>query len=370
MMLLVATFGFAQQVVQDFEDGGIGEKFGNSSAEITDDPETGGTKGKVAMLTSNPAGTVWQGVNINFITANKVDLTSDKTMSMDVYSTSAITIAPKVSAGDNGAPASTTSASHTGNGWETLTFTFNEGLDNTTTANGIYGAFVIYYNWDTDSNDFGTQDSRVFYVDNITGIAVVDTCINGIKDGDETDVDCGGSCGPCAGTELVTNGDFETGTSTPWTGNAVNPQLQGSNYVNQADVEAPGPNGAFDVNISQEIDLRSGKTYLLTFDAFTDASTGTRSMIAGLGQTGAPFDSVTFLPELTSTPQTFSRQLTIGYGDDVTDRVFFDMAAEVGFVFIDNVSVIEVQSTCNNGTQDGDETGVDCGGSCAPCIRL
>ena len=169
-----------------------------------------------------------------------------------------------------------------------------------------------------------------------------------------------------AQAELVTNGDFETGTGTPWTGNAVNPILQGSNYVNQADVQAAGD--AFAVNISQEIILESGKTYLLTFDAFTDASTGTRSMIAGLGQTGAPFDSVTFLPELTSTTQTFSRQLTIGYGDDVTDRVLFDMGAEVGFVFIDNVSVIEVQSTCNNGTQDGDETGVDCGGSCAPCI--
>jgi hypothetical protein len=122
------------------------------------------------MLSSNPAGTVWQGININ-LTQN-VRLTTDKTMSMDVYSTSPITIAPKVIGGLAGAPDSTTRVSHTGSGWETLTFTFNLGLDGTTTANGDYSAFVIYYNWNTAGNTFGTQDSRVFYVDNIKGNGV------------------------------------------------------------------------------------------------------------------------------------------------------------------------------------------------------
>lgn len=171
MMLLTVTFGFSQQeVVQDFEDGGLGEPFGEASASIVDDPETGGTRGQVAMLTSNPAGTVWQGINISLL--NNVELTTDKTMTLDVYSTTAISIAPKVISGVNGAPDSTGSVSHTGSGWETLTVTFDQGLDNTTTADGVYAAFVIYYNWDTNANNFGTQDSRVFYVDNISGIAV------------------------------------------------------------------------------------------------------------------------------------------------------------------------------------------------------
>lgn len=43
------------------------------------------------------------------------------------------------------------------------------------------------------------------------------------------------------------------------------------------------------------------------------------------------------------------------------------MGAAVGFVGIDNVSLIEVVATCNDGIQNGDETGVDCGGSCLPC---
>lgn len=170
MMLLMVTYGFSQDVLQDFEDGGLGATFGGSSAAIVADPETGGTRGQVAMLTSNPGGEVWQGINISLL--QNVELTTDKTMTLDVYSTTAISIAPKVISSVDGGSDSTAAVSHTGSGWETLTVTFNEGLDNTVTANGVYSAFVIYYNWNTGTNNFGTQDSRVFYVDNISGTAV------------------------------------------------------------------------------------------------------------------------------------------------------------------------------------------------------
>jgi hypothetical protein len=198
MMLLMVTFGFAQQeVLQDFEEGGLGSPFGGAAAALVQDPEAGGTRGQVAELTSDPGGQVFQGINMTFSPGIQVELTSDKSMEMDVYSLEPITIAPKVVGGVDGAPDSTTSASHTGSGWETLSFTFTDGFDNTTTANGIYSAFVIYYNWDSNTNGFGTPDDRVFYVDNISGIAFEDTCSNGVQDGDETGVDCGGSCGPC-----------------------------------------------------------------------------------------------------------------------------------------------------------------------------
>ncbi|MBX9808492.1 MAG: T9SS type A sorting domain-containing protein [Flavobacteriaceae bacterium] len=166
--LMITSLGFAQQVlIQDFEAGGLAGVFGSAAAALAPNPSG---SSQVAMLSSSPAGTVWQGTNIS-LTQN-VRLTTDKTMSMDVYSTTPITIAPKVLGGLAGAPASTTKVQHTGTGWETLTFTFNLGLDGTTTANGDYSAFVIYYNWNTAANNFGTQDSRVFYVDNIKGIGV------------------------------------------------------------------------------------------------------------------------------------------------------------------------------------------------------
>ena len=165
---LITSVGFSQQViVQDFEAGGLGDPFGGSAAALAPNPSG---PGQVAMLTSSPGGTVWQGINIS-LTQN-VRLTTDKTMTMDVYSTTPITIAPKVIGGLAGAPDSTTRVQHTGSGWETLTFTFDLALDSSSIANGDYSAFVIYYNWNTANNNFGTQDSRVFYVDNIKGIGV------------------------------------------------------------------------------------------------------------------------------------------------------------------------------------------------------
>jgi len=146
---------------------------------------------------------------------------------------------------------------------------------------------------------------------------------------------------------LVTNGDFQTGAASPWYGNAANVvDLGAGNFVNQANVTAAG--NAYDVNLSQEIVLVNGKTYKLTFDAFTDATTGSRTILAGLGQTGAPYAALTSTPTLTSTLQTFSYDITINYGDAVTDRVLFDMGAATGFVFIDNVSVVEVLPLIQN----------------------
>jgi len=169
---------------------------------------------------------------------------------------------------------------------------------------------------------------------------------------------------------LVTNGDFQTGTAAPWYNNAANVvdldvNLSGV-YVNQANVTASGP--AYQVNLSQNILLNNGSTYLLKFDAFTDAITNSRTMIVGLGQNASPWIALTSTVTLSPTPQTFTFQYTINYGDAVGDRVIFDMGAAIGYVFIDNVSVTQVVNTCNNGVQDGDETGIDCGGSCTACV--
>lgn len=168
-------------------------------------------------------------------------------------------------------------------------------------------------------------------------------------------------------SQIVTNGNFQTGNAVPWTGNAANVvDLGGMNYVNQATVAVAGE--PYFTNLSQNVVLTNGITYELKFDAFTDAVTGSRNMIVGLGQNASPFIALTSTTTLISTSQTFTYQYTINYGESVGDRVIFDMGAATGFVFIDNVSVTQVVNTCSNGVQDGNETGIDCGGSCTPCI--
>ncbi|WP_299126793.1 T9SS type A sorting domain-containing protein [uncultured Winogradskyella sp.] len=180
--------------------------------------------------------------------------------------------------------------------------------------------------------------------------------------------------------ELITNGDFQTGMAGDWYSGGENQPIEivdlgGGEFVFQANVASV--TDAWRVNLSQLVDLEDNTTYDLTFDAFTDTATGTRTMTTTLGQAGAPFGA-TMSEELTltDTPQTFNFSITTTFdtantaSDNPGSRLIFDMGADTGFVFIDNVSLVLSNSSCNNnGMMDGDETGVDCGGSnCAPCV--
>jgi hypothetical protein len=201
--LLMVSVGFSQQsVIQDFEAAGsLGDPFGGAASEVVADPENGGTRGQVAKLTG-VAGEVWQGANINI--ASNYFLISDKTITMDVYSETAITFAPKAQGGVNGAPDSVSSVDHSGSGWETLTVTFDKTLDGKSVANGEYAQLAVHYFWDTNANSFGTSSARVFYLDNITAITVAptETCSDGVKNQDETGIDCGGTCDACPEIKL------------------------------------------------------------------------------------------------------------------------------------------------------------------------
>ena len=77
--------------------------------------------------------------------------------------------------------------------------------------------------------------------------------------------------------ELLENGDFETGDSTGWIGNAANVVTEGGNSYNSTNVDEAG--NPYDVNLSQVESMTSGQTYQLTFDAWSD---GNRTIIAGI----------------------------------------------------------------------------------------
>lgn len=137
---------------------------------------------------------------------------------------------------------------------------------------------------------------------------------------------------------LLANGDFETGDATGWFGNAANVVNQGGNFVNEANILTAG--APFNVNLSQVVPMTNGTTYTFTFDAYTDSATGSRTILAGIGLNEAPWTAVTEQVTLTDTPQTFSFSLTANF-ESANSRVLFDMGAETGFVFIDNVSLFE-----------------------------
>jgi hypothetical protein len=204
IVLMITSLGFSQDLLLGFETGEsggvLGGPFGGMAAP-TVLTGTGTNTTKVLQIIGNTATDVWQGSN--FTLSKNVRLTTSKTMTMDVKSDSPITFLAKVNGGISGAPEAAAEVNYTGNGeWQTVTFVFNTALDGkAATANGDYANFVIHAYWKAGETGFFpnvTKPARTFYVDNISGPAApVNTCLNGIKDGDETGVDCGGSCAPC-----------------------------------------------------------------------------------------------------------------------------------------------------------------------------
>ena len=146
------------------------------------------------------------------------------------------------------------------------------------------------------------------------------------------------------GQNLLTNGDFEQGAIN-WAGNAFNAVDDGSgtNMRNEANVATAG--NPWDVSLNQPLSLTAGTTYVLSYIAYTDATTGTRSMTAGIGRNEPDWAALTSNPALTATPTTFTYTYTVNYPNPATSRVVFDMGAETGYVFIDDVSLVEFVDT-------------------------
>lgn len=139
------------------------------------------------------------------------------------------------------------------------------------------------------------------------------------------------------GEELLTNGDFEAGRA-PWTDTAGEIRTEGGNSFYFADIQAAG--NAYDVNLSQEVEIVQDENYILTFDASTGAGNA-RTMIAGIGLNEADYSSITEIVNLTEETQTFTLELTAAGFGSANSRVLFDMGAEAGIVVIDNVSLVQ-----------------------------
>ena len=142
---------------------------------------------------------------------------------------------------------------------------------------------------------------------------------------------------------LVLNGDFEGGIN-PWRLGVANPipsiLLVTENQNTYFSVNVTATGNPFDVNLSQiGINMTQGTTYRLTFDAWSDIN---RSMVVGIGLSGAPFTNQSVTRNLTPTVQSFSIDLVANF-TNANSRVIFDMGAAIGRVNIDNVTLNVVQ---------------------------
>ena len=330
LILLTVSLGYSQNLLTngDFETG-VATPWGGNAANPVDD---GSGSNYVNVADVQAAGNPWD------VSLSQSDLSltdgNTYTLTFDAYTATGTTRDMIVGIGqDSGAfAANTVTTSLT----DAVT-NFSYDLVANYGSAGAMNSRVVF--------DMGAETGFVF-IDNVSLVLVggaPPTCTDGIQNGDETGVDCGGTtCAACPSvSEFLINGDFETGVAAPWGGNAANPvdDGSGSNFVNQADVQAAG--NPWDVSLSQgDLTLTDGLTYTLSFDAYTGTGT-TRSMDVGIGQDTSPFDANIVSPVLTDVLTNYSYDLVANYGSagSMNTRVVFDMGAETGFVFIDNVSL-------------------------------
>ena len=173
IFLLTISIGQSQVLLQGFEStyetcvngGPFGDMPG--PAIVTG---TGSNTSQVLRIDGNTTGQPWQGINL-FLSPS-VNLTTNKTLTMDVLSSTPITFLVKATTGA-GFPAA--SVTHNGDGtWQTLSFTFNTSLDGQVAdPTGSYSGFVIHAYWEPGRTQFFSPTTcptppRTFYVDNIS----------------------------------------------------------------------------------------------------------------------------------------------------------------------------------------------------------
>jgi len=338
-LLFASSTGFAQNNPIDFEDGGIGADFtwevfentDNPPVAIIDNPDATGanTSSKVAQFTARADGASFAGTITRGTDTYLLDETN-RTIKIMVWKSVISDVGIKLETASGWSFGEIKVANTVTDQWEELTFDFSD------VPNPPEGE---PYNGITVFPDFQERSQEnVIFFDNI---AFSEQAGSGGTEGN-----------------LLTNGDFESGNDGSWVGNAFNIVTEGGNSFNFANVEVAG--NAFDVNLSQVVDLIPGESYTLTFDASTGAG-NTRSMVVGIGLNQAPFFADVETVTLTEATQTFTIDLVAtddGTGTDFggaeESRVIFDMGADVGVVVIDNVS-LELTGDTGGGNGGGTE---------------
>ena len=332
----------------DFEPNGLGaalnwnvfENSDNPPLEFVPNPDTSGINNSstVAKITARVAGAPWVGTEIQHGQISPFTLDkSNSIVKMMVYKSVVSDVGVKFAIASGGAQGEIKVANTKVNEWEELTFDFSAyiGLVETIDIDQV----IVFPDFDFSTR---AQDNTVYF-DNIRFFGSAGD--DGSDGGDNGSGGGDGGQNPTPDGDLVANGGFTSGTDG-WIG-AVNVISDNGNNVFMADVAVAG--NPWDVNLSQVMTLLPDEIYELTFKAKASVE---RNIIAGLGLNHDPWTNTVQTAALTTTWQTFTYTLTTtGFGDD-NSRVFFDLGAQIGAVYIDDVSVV-LQNESGGGDNGG-----------------
>ncbi len=283
--------------------------FGGAVAEVIDNPVMEGNPSAKVVRTIKDGPQIWAG---NVITlSSPLDLTSQSIITLDVWSPRpGGTFLLKLENLTDGNTFVEKEVTLTGNSsWEQVSVDFSD-VDLTPE----YQKIVWFFDFGTVGD--GSAD-WTFYLDNFAQTSPNTGTFN---DG------------------LLTNGDFENGSDSWIVGvDDNNPApvvtVDGNTYYS-VDVTSAG--NAFDVNMSQKLEIIEGETYTLSFDAWSDVN---RSIIAGIGLSGGNFANTSEAVNINTFVTNYTLTLTAAGFGAPDARVLFDVGAETGMVNIDNVSL-------------------------------
>ena len=237
-------------------------------------------------------------------------------------------------------------------------------------------------------NSSGTELSVLEYAYNTTpnapikaGSRVSDpvdpSCDDGIQNGDETGVDCGGSCEPCQ-----TDDTYCEDKSTRTSGEYISKVELGS--IDNSTKRSANGYGDY-TSISTDLVKESSNTITITPDW---GGSGPYSEAYGVwidyNQDGDFTDPGEKVFEQTPTKDTsvsgsFSIPASAKIGETRMRIImeYFNDSTSLPEICKTNhnygetedytVNITGAGATCDDGIQNGDETGIDCGGSCDPC---
>lgn len=171
ILLLVAYISQAQVVLQDFSNtsnngaadvyGGFGGGQTTANTAVADPDDANNT---VRQFTVTAEGDVWKGIFMRPQT-HYIDLTSNQTVSLKVYSSTAIHLRGIIQGAQSGQAViddAANTVAHTGSGWETLSFTF-------TGATGEWSELAIRTSVDA-AGALNNTAAYTAYVDDLTAV--------------------------------------------------------------------------------------------------------------------------------------------------------------------------------------------------------
>ncbi|MEM9921285.1 MAG: T9SS type A sorting domain-containing protein, partial [Bacteroidota bacterium] len=200
------------------------------------------------------------------------------------------------------------------------------------------------------------------------------TCSDGIQNGNETGVDCGGNCAPCSDNSCLVplrpNMFFQENGQSAQAGNFAGSLADEQNTMGdpingqgtEVNTAWQDPWGA---GVKAYVDL--GQVYdLSSFHFFDGFGEGMFEVSTGQPADANPpfirFNANSWPPQWVG----FS-----GPNYEVQTRYLtftrIDPAAKINEMAICGVPADDRIPTCEDGIQNGNETGVDCGGDCPPC---